>query len=252
MRAMNVVIMPGGLRASAVTGQIAAVALAGVTPSVTVSLSERPGCMPPYNAGLDANLGPEGSACPVAASTLSGCPRPIGVSFRGVGRRGTFGGHAVGVGRRLVRKTARKAVRRTVRTVTPLPVRKAVHPVRTVRIAATPRPVRQVTRTAWAVQHPIRAARSEIVTTVKGRRRGWRLLGLIGLSSRVQRGRHTPSANRPISFASRPEWPHRPTWSECPPARSPDRPSADRGLLPQSAQQRHHRRISCSHWLPAS
>jgi hypothetical protein len=30
---MNVVIMPGGLRASAVTGQIAAVALAGVTPA---------------------------------------------------------------------------------------------------------------------------------------------------------------------------------------------------------------------------
>jgi hypothetical protein len=48
----------------------------------------------------------------------------------------------MGFVRRLVRKSARRAVRRTARVVTQRPVRKAAHPVRTVRYAAMPRPVR--------------------------------------------------------------------------------------------------------------
>ena len=141
----------------------------------------------------------------------------------------------MGAGRRLVRKTARKAARRTVRTVTPRPVRKAVHPVRTARIAATPRPVRQVTRATWALQHPVRAARSEIITTMKPRRRRRRLRGLPGLSPGPSRERHAPSADRPISPAGRPQWPHRPAWSGRPPARAADWLSADRRPPARSA-----------------
>jgi Ftsk gamma domain len=141
----------------------------------------------------------------------------------------------VGAGRRLVRKTARKAARRTVRTVTPRPVRKAVHPVRTARIAATPRPVRQVTRATWALQHPVRAARSEIITTMKPRRRRRRLRGLPGLSPGPSRERHAPSADRPISPAGRPQWPHRPAWSGRPPAGAADWLSADRRPPARSA-----------------
>ena len=120
----------------------------------------------------------------------------------------------MGFGRRLVRRTARKAVRRTVRksvrTVTPRPMRKAAHPVRTARFTATPRPVRQVTRAAWTVQHPVRAAESEIIAAAKGRRRHRRFLGLLWLSSGIRHGRARKPSETSASAAERPERPQRP------------------------------------------
>jgi hypothetical protein len=61
----------------------------------------------------------------------------------------------MGFGRRLVRKTVRKA--------TPRPVRRAMHPVRTVRYAATPRPVRQVSRAVYTVTNPLGAAENKLI-----------------------------------------------------------------------------------------
>jgi hypothetical protein len=85
----------------------------------------------------------------------------------------------MGFGRRLLRRSARRALRKTVRTACSRPVRKAVHPVRTIENAVTPRPVKQVTRAAWATRHPVRAAESEIIRAAKPRRRRgfwWSLL----------------------------------------------------------------------------
>ena len=61
----------------------------------------------------------------------------------------------MGFGRRLVRKTVRKA--------TPRPVRRAMHPVRTVKYAATPRPVRQVSRAVYTVTNPLGAAENKLI-----------------------------------------------------------------------------------------
>lgn len=61
----------------------------------------------------------------------------------------------MGFGRRLVRKTVRKA--------TPRPVRRAMHPVRTVKYAATPRPVRQLSRAVYTVTNPLGAAENKLI-----------------------------------------------------------------------------------------
>ncbi len=69
----------------------------------------------------------------------------------------------MGLGRRMVRKSVRKA--------TPRPVRKAIHPARTARSAVTPRPVRQVNRAAYTVRHPVGAAENRAIDAVLNPRR---------------------------------------------------------------------------------
>ena len=69
----------------------------------------------------------------------------------------------MGLGRRMVRKSVRK--------VTPRPVRKAMHPARTVRNAVTPRPVKQVSRAANTVRHPVGAAENKAIGAVLNPRR---------------------------------------------------------------------------------
>jgi hypothetical protein len=64
----------------------------------------------------------------------------------------------VGLGRRIVRKSVRRA--------TPRPVRKAMHPARTARNAITPRPVKQVSRAAYTVRHPVGAAENKAIGAV--------------------------------------------------------------------------------------
>lgn len=61
----------------------------------------------------------------------------------------------MGFGRRLVRKSVRRA--------TPRSVRRAMHPAQTVRYAVTPRPVKQVSRAAYAVRHPVGAAENKAI-----------------------------------------------------------------------------------------
>jgi hypothetical protein len=61
----------------------------------------------------------------------------------------------VGLGRRIVRKSVRKA--------TPRSVRRAVHPVRTAKRAVTPRPVRQVSRALYTVTNPLGAAENKLI-----------------------------------------------------------------------------------------
>jgi hypothetical protein len=61
----------------------------------------------------------------------------------------------MGFGRRLVRKSVRRA--------TPRSVRKAMHPARTVRYAVAPRPVRQASRAAYTVRHPVGAAENKAI-----------------------------------------------------------------------------------------
>jgi len=63
----------------------------------------------------------------------------------------------MGFGRRLVRKSVRR--------VTPRPVRKAMHPARTVKNAVTPRPVKQVSRAAYTVRHPVGATENKVIGT---------------------------------------------------------------------------------------
>ncbi len=110
----------------------------------------------------------------------------------------------MGFGRRLVRRTVRKAVRRTarrtVRQVTPRPVRKAVHPVRTARVAATPRPARQVTRAAWVAKHPVHAVESEAISAVLRRHRWRKFLGFLLLRPGGEgMPREQPAKDRPIA-----------------------------------------------------
>lgn len=61
----------------------------------------------------------------------------------------------MGFGRRLVRKTVRKA--------TPRPVRRAMHPVRTAKYAVTPRPIREVSRAVYTVTNPLGAAENKLI-----------------------------------------------------------------------------------------
>jgi hypothetical protein len=61
----------------------------------------------------------------------------------------------MGLGRRIVRKSVRR--------VTPRPVRKAMHPARTVRNTVTPRPVKQASRAVYTVRHPVGAAENKAI-----------------------------------------------------------------------------------------
>ncbi len=61
----------------------------------------------------------------------------------------------MGFGRRLIRKTVRKATPRT--------VRRAMHPVRTVKNAVTPRPVQQLSRAVYTVTNPLGAAENKLI-----------------------------------------------------------------------------------------
>jgi hypothetical protein len=83
----------------------------------------------------------------------------------------------MGLGRRIVRKTVRKA--------TPRPVRQAMHPARTVKNAVTPRPVRQVSRAAYTIRNPVGASENKIIGAVlnagSGRRRRRSGLGLFAI-----------------------------------------------------------------------
>jgi hypothetical protein len=58
---------------------------------------------------------------------------------------------------------ARRVVAKSVRRATPRPVRKAMHPARTVRNAVTPRPVKQVSRAAYTVRHPVGVAENAAI-----------------------------------------------------------------------------------------
>ena len=58
---------------------------------------------------------------------------------------------------------ARRVVRKSLRKATPRPVRKAMHPARTVKNAVTPRPVRQVSRAAYTVRNPAGAAENKLI-----------------------------------------------------------------------------------------
>lgn len=70
---------------------------------------------------------------------------------------------------------ARRVVRKSVRKATPRPVRKAMHPARTVKDAVTPRPVRQASRAAYTVRHPVGAGENKLIgailSALTGRRR---------------------------------------------------------------------------------
>jgi hypothetical protein len=64
----------------------------------------------------------------------------------------------VGFGRRLARKAVRKA--------TPRSVRRAMHPVRTVKYAVTPRPVKKLSRAVYTVTNPLGAAENKLINAV--------------------------------------------------------------------------------------
>ena len=49
--------------------------------------------------------------------------------------------------------------------------RRAAHPVRNVRRAVTPRPVRRVRYRAWQARHPLQAAAEGVVRSARRRRR---------------------------------------------------------------------------------
>ncbi len=61
----------------------------------------------------------------------------------------------MGFGRRLIRKTIRKA--------TPRSVRRAMHPVRTLKYAVTPRPIKQISRAVYTVTNPLGAAENKLI-----------------------------------------------------------------------------------------
>lgn len=63
---------------------------------------------------------------------------------------------------------ARRVVRKSMRKATPRPVRRAVHPARTVKNAVTPRPVKQASRAAYVVTHPIGAAENKVIGAALG------------------------------------------------------------------------------------
>jgi hypothetical protein len=63
---------------------------------------------------------------------------------------------------------ARRVVRKSVRKATPRSVRRAMHPARTVKNAVTPRPVKQASRAAYVVTHPIGAAENKVIGAVLG------------------------------------------------------------------------------------
>jgi hypothetical protein len=116
----------------------------------------------------------------------------------------------VGFGRRLVRRTARRAVRKSVRRVTPRPVRKAMHPARTVKNAVTPRPVRQVSRAVYTVRNPLGAAENRLIGAALNAGRGRRRSagrGLFWISFGRGRGRRRQSNPPAASTQRRPGTP---------------------------------------------
>jgi hypothetical protein len=66
----------------------------------------------------------------------------------------------MGFGRRLMRKTVRRA--------TPRSVRRAMHPVRTAKRAVTPRPLRQVSRAVYTITNPLGAAENKLIGAALG------------------------------------------------------------------------------------
>ena len=130
-------------------------------------------------------------------------------------------GDVMGLGRRVVRKSVRRA--------TPRSVRRAMHPARTVRYAVTPRPVKQVSRAAYTVRHPVGAAENKAISAVlyagaghrrrPARRQGGFWLWLTGQGRRKQPD--PPAA--PVT--TRPDWPR-----DIP-------PSTRRALQPRPAYQ---------------
>jgi hypothetical protein len=64
----------------------------------------------------------------------------------------------VGLGRRIVRKSVRRA--------TPRPIRKAMHPVRTATNAVTPRSVKKLSRGVYTVSHPVGAIENKAIGAV--------------------------------------------------------------------------------------
>jgi hypothetical protein len=64
---------------------------------------------------------------------------------------------------------ARRVVRKSVRRAMPRLVRQAMHPARTVKNAVTPRPVKQVSRAAYTVRHPVGAAENKAIGAVLNR-----------------------------------------------------------------------------------
>lgn len=67
---------------------------------------------------------------------------------------------------------ARRLVRKSVRAATPRPLRGAMHPVRQMRYAVTPRPVRQVSRALYTVTNPLGAAENALIGAVLNPRTG--------------------------------------------------------------------------------
>jgi hypothetical protein len=139
----------------------------------------------------------------------------------------------MGFGRRIVRKSVRR--------VTPRPVRKAMHPARTVRNAVTPRPVKQASRAVYTVRHPVGAAENKAIGAVlysprprRGKRSLWALLtgedvtGQLRLAqSQAPADRLPPPASAAPPRPTAPPWPTRQAFRSPPPSAPPvQQPSA--------------------------
>jgi DNA segregation ATPase FtsK/SpoIIIE, S-DNA-T family len=124
------------------------------------------------------------------------------------------GGMIMGLGRRLVRKTARNA--------TPRRVGKAMHPVRTAKHAVTPRPVRQVSRAVYTVRNPVGAAENKIIGTAlvagsgpwrSGRAATWGLLRILFGTRRVRGSRRDLLATPKMERSNPAEVPWQDPWT---------------------------------------
>lgn len=89
----------------------------------------------------------------------------------------------MGFGRRLMRKTVRRA--------TPRSVRRAMHPVRTAKRAVTPRPVRQVSRAVYTITNPLGAAEDKLIGAALGSGRRRRTSGRSRTTARRTRPNQT-------------------------------------------------------------
>jgi DNA segregation ATPase FtsK/SpoIIIE, S-DNA-T family len=122
-------------------------------------------------------------------------------------------GMIMGLGRRLVRKTVRKA--------TPRPVRKAMHPVRTAKYAVTPRPIRQASRVVYTVRNPVGAAENKIIGAIveagsgprrSGRAATWGLLRILFGTTRGRGSRRYPLATREAGRTNPTDVPWQDSW----------------------------------------
>jgi Ftsk gamma domain len=151
---------------------------------------------------------------------------------------------------------ARRAVRKSVRRATPRPVRKAMHPARTVRNAVTPHPVKQVSRVAYTVRHPVGATRNAVIGAAlypprtRGRRQSF-WSWLTG-QSRSQPGRKTErSAPAPK------RWPYvdpsggvgRPSLPRLAPAAGQARAATQQASVRQAQLRPFHSPPALSAWL---